>query len=498
MKKISLLLYLFIVVVAMSSCKKTEYTHAIPADATAVISVDMKSIVQKCGIGDKENESLKQHLSDALKNGLNSETSSRLQKILDKPSNSGLDLTEPIYIFKAGEFDGATVASLCVDDKGDLNSTVEDLAKSQLCTPPEDAGDYQFTIVMGKAVLAYNRGTALLIESKGGMSEKVRSGLDKVMKFKEEDSFCANEAFGLLKDSKGDVSFYVSTKTAPEAKGPFANATTSASPSDAKGMQFVGDMTFSDGLISMKIDRYGESKQSAGTGMKPISNAVMTFLPQHMPIMFTMGMDGAKAYKELASDNSFGDALKLPLIEKLFDSIKGDLTIGYNSFGKTEPTFLAYAQITNTQAVKSIYTTFKAQKDNDLGSLTKKSENDYIFKAADKTIYYGIIGNVMYITNDVSLVHFKVTGGTYAQNPYSSQTKGKTMFFVFDTSEIKGQPALQKKLGPVVSAALAQNVVCVKGSNVGTDSWNVEMIWKDKQTNALKQIVKIVRQMAGM
>jgi hypothetical protein len=498
MKKISLLLYLFIALISMSSCKKTEYTHAIPADATAVISVDMKSIVQKCGIGDEDNKSLKQHLSDALKTGLNNETAERLQKILDKPSESGLDLTEPIYIFKAEEFDGSTAVSLCVDDKGDLNSTVEDLAKSQLCTPPEDAGDYQFSIVMGKAVLAYNRGTALLVESNGGMSEKVRNGLDKVMKNKEEDSFCANEAFGLLKDSKEDVSFYLSTRTASVAKGPFSNATTSASSSN-KGMQFVGNMTFSDGLISMKVDRYGSSEHATvAKGMRPISNAVMTFLPQHLPIMFTMGMDGAEAYKELINDNSFGDALKLPFIEKLFDSVKGDLTIGYDAFGKTEPAFLAYAQISNSQAVKSIYTTFKAQKNDDMGTLSKRGENDFVYKAAEKSIYYGVVGNAMYITNDISLVHFKVSGGTYAQNPYAGQTKGKTMFFVFDTSEIKGQPALQKKLGPVVSAALAQNVVCVKGSNVGTDSWTAEMIWKDKQTNALKQIIKIVRQIAGM
>src|SRR5574344_675095 len=178
MKKNSFLFYLFIVLVTLSSCKKTEYTHAIHADVSAVMSVDLKSIVEKSGVNDKENATLKQHLSDALKNGLNSETSERLAKILDNPSKSGLDLKEPVYVYSSKEFDNATVVDLCVDDRGDLTSTIEDLAKSQLCTPPEETKDYKFSIVMGKAVLAYNRGTALLVQSAGGMTEKVRSALD--------------------------------------------------------------------------------------------------------------------------------------------------------------------------------------------------------------------------------------------------------------------------------------------------------------------------------
>lgn len=496
MKNKFLLLYLFLTLVTLSSCKKTEYTHAIPADAATVISVDMKSIAIKSGINDKENTALKQHLSDALKNGLNSETSDRLAKILDNPTKSGFDLTEPVYVYSAKEFDNETVIDLCVGDRGDLNSTIEDLAKSQLCTPPEETDHYKFTIVMGKTILAYNRGTALLVSTRGGMTDKIRTALDKAMQYKKEESFCANKAFDALKERRGDVNFYISLKEGMSSTmASFINNATKKTSTE--GLAFIGDVTFSNGLISMKVEKYGPHKPD--NSMKPISNAVLSHFPQHLPIMFTLGIDGAKTYKMLSSDSSLGmDALDIPLLQKLFDSIHGDLTIGYNSFGKKDPAFLAYAQITNADAVKGIYGFIKNQKDNEWGTIRKVSESDFVYSFMKKNIYYGVIGNVMYITNDASLVHYKVAGGTYAQNAYASQTKGKTMFFVFDTSEITGQPAILKKMGPIVSTALAHNVVCVRGYNVGVDAWTAEMVWRDRQTNALKQIVKIVRQIVGM
>lgn len=498
MKNKFLLLYLFLTLVTLSSCKKTEYTHAIPADAAAVISVDMRSIASKSGINDKENAALKQHLSDALKNGLNSETSDRLAKILENPSKSGFDLTEPIYAYSAKEFDNETVIDLCVSDRGDLNSTVEDLSKSQLCSPPEETDHYKFTIVMGKAVLAYNRGTALLVPTKGGMTDKIRTALDKVMQYKKEESFCANKAFDELKERKGDVNFYISLKEGMSSTLTSCINNTNATNSTA-GLAFIGDVTFNNGLISMKVEKYGTKAYTPDNSMKTISNAVLSHFPQHLPLMFTLGIDGAKAYKLLSSDSSLGmDALNIPLLQKLFDSIHGDLTIGYNSFGKSDPAFLAYAQITNAAAVKSIYGFIKNQKDSEWGTIRKISDKDFVYSFMKKNIYYGVIDNVMYITNDASLVHYKVAGGTYAQNAYASQTKGKTMFFVFDTSEIMGQPSILKKMGPIVSTALANNVVCVRGYNVGADAWTAEMVWKDRQTNALKQIVKIVRQIAGM
>jgi type III secretory pathway lipoprotein EscJ len=64
--KSKILLFCLFATLTLSSCKKTEYTNAIPSDAAAVMTIDMKALAQKSGINDQENATLKQHLTDAL------------------------------------------------------------------------------------------------------------------------------------------------------------------------------------------------------------------------------------------------------------------------------------------------------------------------------------------------------------------------------------------------------------------------------------------------
>ena len=56
-KMISRLSVLAVLMVFLAACsKQTEYTNVIPADATAVASIDLKSLANKAGMNDKENE----------------------------------------------------------------------------------------------------------------------------------------------------------------------------------------------------------------------------------------------------------------------------------------------------------------------------------------------------------------------------------------------------------------------------------------------------------
>ena len=74
-KMISRLSVLAVLMVFLAACsKQTEYTNVIPADATAVASIDLKSLANKAGMNDKENEAAKQKLLEALKSGMNAAT----------------------------------------------------------------------------------------------------------------------------------------------------------------------------------------------------------------------------------------------------------------------------------------------------------------------------------------------------------------------------------------------------------------------------------------
>lgn len=90
-----------VVVALVSACseKKFEYTNVIPANASTVVSINMKSLVDKAGLNDKENKEAQQKLTDAMKSGMNAATFQQVEMIMKDPKKSGIDVSADVYWF---------------------------------------------------------------------------------------------------------------------------------------------------------------------------------------------------------------------------------------------------------------------------------------------------------------------------------------------------------------------------------------------------------------
>lgn len=90
-----------VVVALVSACsqKKQEYTDVIPANAHTVVSINLKSLADKAGLNDKENKEVQEKLTNALKSGMNAATFQQMEMIMKDPKKSGIDVSEPLYIF---------------------------------------------------------------------------------------------------------------------------------------------------------------------------------------------------------------------------------------------------------------------------------------------------------------------------------------------------------------------------------------------------------------
>jgi len=474
-RNIYCLLVGLLLIVTFTSCgKKTEYTHAIPSDATTVASIDLKSVAEKCGINDEENSTLKQHLLDALKNGLNEETSNQISKILDKPSKSGIDFKQPVYYYLSKNFSWKTVIDLSVCDKGDLNKTIKSLAKSQLCTEPEETDNFIYSVVNNKYVIAYNKGTALLVESPQGATDQLLECIDKVMTEKKENSFCSSKSFSQLTDRKGDVKFY----------------------ENLEASSFGGDMTFQDGNVLLQIEKIGGKnvQPTANNTFQPITNALLNRFPKSLPFILSMGLNGTQSYNDLAAAIGL-DSFNSPVVQKLMCALQGDFTLGFNTWDGKNFSFLAYAQTRDAAAIRSLCTL----KDELGGTFKKLGTTDFEYHLMNTHIWYGLDGDLLYLTNNGKLVHYNSnksgSNDSYMQNPYAAQAKGKRLFFIGDPASLSKVILQQRRFN---IQPLAQNIECVRGYDVSPTSWKVEMIMKDKRTNALKQLVKIARQIVGM
>ena len=111
-RMISQLSVLAVLIVFMAACsKKAEYIHVIPADASAVASINLNSLADKAGLNDKQNEGMKQKMMEALKSGMNAAAFQQLEKIMKNPSQSGIDVKAPVFVFTSKTFISPTIVA---------------------------------------------------------------------------------------------------------------------------------------------------------------------------------------------------------------------------------------------------------------------------------------------------------------------------------------------------------------------------------------------------
>jgi hypothetical protein len=189
---------LLIAVFVLSSCSKSSQKNAkfIP-DNAAVISIDVKQIIEKSKIAD--NADAKKKLQATMEEGVkNQETKNLIKKIMEDPTKAGIDLTEPIFVFFADNNDKqAAVAT--ISSKDDFLELANALQKEDGGEPVKEKDGIQY-IQDGKAVVAFDDAAFFISES--------YSLDDVIAKFKNDDTkgtMAENDDFAKLAEAKGFI-----------------------------------------------------------------------------------------------------------------------------------------------------------------------------------------------------------------------------------------------------------------------------------------------------
>ena len=214
-KMISRLSVLAVLIVFLAACSKTsEYTNVIPADASVVASINLKSLASKAGLDDKENEAAKQKILEALKSGMNAATFQQLEKIMKNPSESGIDVESPVYVFSSSSFPYPTIVGK-VSNEDNLHASLDVMAKEQICQPVSEADGYSFTTTNGD-LLVFNNLTVMIIDVNGAsQTEKAQEGIVTLMKQTAENSIAKSGAFQKMEKQKNDINFFASMTAIP-------------------------------------------------------------------------------------------------------------------------------------------------------------------------------------------------------------------------------------------------------------------------------------------
>jgi len=505
---ISRLFALVIMVAFMASCteKSSEYTNVIPADASAVIGIHTQSLIDKSGVSNED----KQKLIDAMKGELNAATFQQVEKIIKDGSASGLSTKDPIYIFTSNAIPTAA-AVMKVSDMDKLNKTFEVMASEQISEPATNVDGYHLVKIKGNSLCAYNESTLLIIEARNG--EKIVSDL---MKQNNDESFTKSANFDQMTKKKGDINFFFTMDALPSMYKRQMNMNFgNMQDIDPRDMGVVGGLSFEKGKIALHAEVFSDNekvkelfkKQNEISGK--LNETFLANFPASTLMYMSFNLNGEKLYDMLQENKEFREGLSLDKAEKVkevFNAFKGDISAGLINVTMSDmPTFVAYAEAKSGMALQALY---ESKAELGLGrseDIVKLGDNEYVFKSRQMNVFFGYKDKYMYATND-ELIYKNIgkkEDRSLKNAAYASNMKGKNQYVVIDMNAILNLPAVKMlgAMGGREAAAyidMASKVSYFEIIGEGNNQSSMNLWLVDKDTNALKQIIDLVKQYAGV
>lgn len=504
-----------VAVVSACSDKAPEYTNVIPADASSVVSLNMKSLADKAGLNDKENKEAKEKIIEAMKSGMNAATFQQMEMILKDPKKSGVDVAKPLYIFSSEALPSVSVVAK-VSSEDDLHALLETMVKENVCQPISGGDGYQYTVIGNQLFLAYTPSLLLVTSYRGNTQlEKLKQGLTALLKQDADKSIASTEVFKRMQKLGGDIDAMFSPMA---LMGPYAGMISQQDlPYDInlKDLQMLGSLSFDKGKISMKYENFTESpelkalfeKQQKAT--RPIENTFLKYFPKSTLFFVSLGINGEEFYNILLENEQFKknfSIAKANEVKELFATFQNDVTLGLTNFTMdNNPTFLMYASVKSATPVQMLY-----EKKAELGlkrgeDILKLGENEYVYKSRKLNLFFGVRDNSLYVTNDEMQYKSidKAVNPSLKDTDFASIIKGKRSAMVINTEAILALPIV-KMLSEYGGAQYATTFALIDKISyadvVGTPENNAEMViqLKDKNENSLKQIVNFIKQFAGI
>lgn len=400
------------VLMTMTSCKNTpKYVSMIPDDAVIVMRYDIRQIAEKSGAG---NELLKNKLQEMMKGTeMSAETRGTVDKLLDDPAETGIDLRDPLVAYITAEDNMSGGALLgTIHDAEKLEELLNTISKEAGTETVKRSGDIRYCHE-GGYILAFND-DVLCIKKMESFDERhavadVKAVLSGKRRYAAEDNGFLSRLFdcdGIIQVLvMGDIynkipEMATAVKSMPEGL-------------DVKDAAYLLDMTVGKGEVIVN----GELLSSSGGWEKWIEKGDNLFAPINGDMLeyvsknglaVMLNCDGAKTLSFLKENGLLDKVGKddTEMAFKLLSSIDGNIIIGMDkmNIGSGIPDVAVYAKTKDS----SISDTF--------GALFKGKVN------------VGYKDNVTYCLTGTGNEPFRAS-----QNPFGAgDVKGKLLYYYFN------------------------------------------------------------------
>ena len=496
-------------VLLLAACSpQTEYTDALPKDASVVVSMDLQSMARKAGLEGEGSRKVTDKLTQLLKGGLEGDAAQLAEKMVNDPAESGLSFTDKVYLFVTPHANAFGVVAK-VGDEGKLEDLLEVLKQEQIASDLKEESGCQWA-QLGQALCAFNNGTFLLMQHKSGDVESIKGSLLSLMRQKEGEGFSALPGFVQLTATGNDIASTIDLSVLPDQ---WTTPLRMGLPGDIRleDIKYLITANFENGGLvvnsqsltqNAKVQAFYKEMDKVTS---PLQGKYMDYFPANTLAWMGGRVHGQTFYDMICQNPTIRRALENPVlpvdVERIFSSIEGDYGMGYLSVATGE--FLMYADVTNAAFLETFeeLRPLLALTGGEV-TLYDTAENQYALKTYDAIYWFGVKGKLFYVTNRRELA--EEAGRTYGVSvgtrPWASEAKHNRMFASVNLSklrtDINEHPYLLAPLGSQQTAMVFKAILDQCDTmNAGMEDWSQGSLvirMKDKQTNPLRLIVQML------
>ena len=481
---------------------KSEYTDALPKNASVVMALELDEMAKKAGLNGPEGTKVISKLKNLVKGGLQGDAAQLAERIINQPSESGISFEEKVYLFATPHAEALAILAK-VSDARKIESLLRMLEKESIATPVREESGCSWTQV-GSALCAFNKGTFLLIQPSKGEASSMKGTLLSLMRQKEGEGFASLPEFSKVEDKGNDIASILNLSalpyemTTPLRMGLSADIRLEDIRYFVSGNFEQGKVVFqSESLIqNPKIQGFFDTMDRV---FQPIQGKFLDFYQGNTAIWAGGNIQGNELYQMLIQNPTIKQVLDNPIlpvdIERIFSSVKGDFTVGVST-GYTQQ-FMLYAEVSNGDFLKTFedLRPLLAMTGGQI-TLDHVNENEYLMRTYQGYYWFGVKNHYLYVTNNRLWAEEagRTFGASMGVKVWSKEVLDNR-FFTSANLQVLSNSRISlmgnKQMDTLLKVILSQ----CDYINLSMSDWRhgkAELALKEKNQNLLQIIVKLL------
>lgn len=505
-KKIFNNLLLIGILFLVSCSPKTEYTHALPKNASIVVGMELDQMANKAGLNGSEGEKVIKKLKTLMKGGLQGDAAQLAERIIDQPSESGLSFDDKVYLFATPHAEALAILAK-VTDEGKLETLMNVLQKESIATPLREESGCRWTQV-GGALCAFNNGTFLLLQPSKGDASGMKGTLLSLMRQKEGEGFASLPEFTKIEAPGNDIASVVNLSAVPyELTTPLRMGL--SADIRLEDIKYFVSANFEPGKVVMNSESLISNPKILGffdtmdKVIQPIQGKYLDYYQGNTLLWASGRIDGKELYRMLCQNPTIKQMLDNPLlpvdVEYIFSSIQGDFAVGRSTLYTDN--YLLYADVTNSDFLKT-FEDLRPMLALTGGQivLDNVGTDEYVMRTYEGNYYFGVKDNRLYVTNNRSFAEEagRTYGASMGVKPWSAEVKQNRLYASVNLSAIaKAYRSYNFTGNKQVDTFLMLLINQCNYLNVSMPDWRqgkAELVLNDKDQNLLKLLVSMLEQ----